>query len=292
MKRAVVLLLAAFACAGATADDAYWRDAQILRDGVRIKKLSLVKPRLMKAWIARVDLTTPGIGFVTTERAKRWGEPMPDYTNKVLLVCTKREKTADFLTRKRAEGQKVALAVNTAPWRPWCAPWTHAWANPMRWVVSGGVEVCAGPTPGKGALFVIWKDGRCEITSRVAPDRRGDVAHVHPGFQIIATNGVRGVLGSPDSLHPRLAFGLSTDKRFLYLLAVDGRQPKWSLGANLGDLCDLLLAAGAADVLNMDGGGSTSLVVFDEKTGRPRLLNRHKRGAQRPVALNLGITFD
>jgi hypothetical protein len=41
----------------------------------------------------------------------------------------------------------------------------------------------------------------------------------------------------------------------------------------------------------MDGGGSTSLILFDAQSGKPRMLNRHRGGGMRTVALNLGITF-
>ena len=290
-KLKTILILLALASAGCVTKDAYWSDAQDVRQGVKLKTLELSEPRMMKAWVIRIDLETPGIGFVTTERAENWGEPMPDFTNGVRLIRTKREKTADFMMRKRNEGHNVEIAVNTAPWGPWCPPWTHKWADPARWVVSGGTEVCAGKTPGEGALFVVYKDGRAAITSKVPPESRADVAHAHPGFTIIATNGVALVDRNPKSIHPRTAFGLSGNGRYLYLLALDGRQPGYSLGANLGDLCDILLLAGASEVLNMDGGGSTSLILFDAQSGKPRMLNRHRGGGMRTVALNLGITF-
>lgn len=290
-KVAVFLFLAAV-CAVNAAENAYWRDAQELRKGVKFKELKMSRPRKMNAWVMRIDLKTPGIGFVSTERAARWGERMPDYTNGVRIIRTKREKTASFMKRKRAEGKNVMVAVNTAPWGPWCPPWNHAYADPGRWVVSGGIEVCAGKTPGKGALFVVRKDGRAKITSYVPPAERKEVAHVHPGFAIIATNGIAIAGSDLKSLHPRTAFGVSGGGRYLYLLAVDGRQPGYSLGANMKDLCDIMLEAGASDVMNMDGGGSTSLVVYDKTAKAPRMLNRHHGGAMRTVALNFGITFD
>ena len=58
------------------------------------------------------------------------------------------------------------------------------------------------------------------------------------------------------------------------------------------DLCDIMLAAGAEDVMNMDGGGSTSLVIYDEAAKSPRMLNHQRGGGMRTVALNFGITFD
>lgn len=60
--------------------------------------------------------------------------------------------------------------------------------------------------------------------------------------------------------HPRSAIGISRDSTRLYLLAVDGRRG-WSVGMTLAEVADALLAAGAWDALNLDGGGSTALWV-------------------------------
>ena len=72
---------------------------------------------------------------------------------------------------------------------------------------------------------------------------------------------------------------------------MDGRQPGYSEGATYADLADLLLRDGCADAINMDGGGSTSLVVYDRARNRPRMLNRHANGYVRKTALNLGLVF-
>ncbi len=290
MNRVVISFLALIITFSAMANNSYWRNVRDMRRGVKIKELSLTEPRMMKAWMVRVDLKTSGIGFVTTERADEWGEDMPDYTNKVMKIHTERERTIDFMSRKRSEGKKVEIAVNTSPWAPWCSPWTHKWGNLNRWAVSHGVELCAGKPSAKGAFFVVKKNGRAAIVDCVDPALRNKVAHVHPGFTIIATNGVA-IAEKEVSLHPRTALGLSRDARYLYLLVVDGRQPKRSLGASLSDLSKMLLEAGASDAMNMDGGGSTSLVVYDSAKKAPRMLNSHRKGAIRKVAMNLGIVF-
>jgi hypothetical protein len=285
----VALSLVSFLC---QADDSYWNDVQDLRPGVKLKELSLTNPRLMKAWVMRIDLQTPGIGFVSTERAAEWGEPMPDYTNRSFRICTKREKTVDFMMRKRKEGFNVDIAVNTAPWSPWTSPYTNRWAHLNGWTVGNGKELSVRKVPNNGAFFVIDKQGRACITAAVSRLEQRAVAHAHPGFSVIADNGVPRPDTKDQSIHPRTAVGLSRNKRYIYLLVIDGRQPGYSLGARLIDLCNILIPAGADDIINMDGGGSTSLVVFDSKTRKPRMLNRHHREKMRPVALNFGITFD
>ncbi|HCH87127.1 MAG TPA: hypothetical protein DFL85_16665, partial [Lentisphaeria bacterium] len=47
---------------------------------------------------------------------------------------------------------------------------------------------------------------------------------------------------------------------------------------------------GAADAINMDGGGSATLCYWDEKTKTPVTVNRQtESGYQRPVGSNIGI---
>ena len=92
-------------------------------------------------------------------------------------------------------------------------------------------------------------------------------------------------------IHPRTAFGLSRDRKTFVILAVDGRQPGYSEGATCADLADILLREGCADAINMDGGGSTSLVIYDHGRNCPLMLNRHANGYVRKTALNLGLIF-
>jgi hypothetical protein len=75
---------------------------------------------------------------------------------------------------------------------------------------------------------------------------------------------------------PRTALGITADGSLL-LVAVDGRQPRHSLGLTLEGLAQLLRSLGAAEALNLDGGGSTVMTVGDTPVSRP------SDGAERPV---------
>ena len=63
--------------------------------------------------------------------------------------------------------------------------------------------------------------------------------------------------------HPRTAAGVSRDGHRLILAVVDGRQKPYSDGMTLRELGTLMLALGARDALNLDGGGSTTFVYAD-----------------------------
>lgn len=67
--------------------------------------------------------------------------------------------------------------------------------------------------------------------------------------------------------HPRTAAG-RTAGGALVLLVVDGRQPE-SGGVNLEQLAEIMLSLGVEQALNLDGGGSSTLVVKGMMLNRP-----------------------
>jgi hypothetical protein len=76
--------------------------------------------------------------------------------------------------------------------------------------------------------------------------------------------------------HPRTAIGVDGDGRML-LVVVDGRRRK-SVGMDLVQLASLMKRLGAVSALNLDGGGSSTMVV------RGRVVNKPSDGRQRPVS--------
>lgn len=67
--------------------------------------------------------------------------------------------------------------------------------------------------------------------------------------------------------HPRTAIASLRDGRAL-LAVVDGRQPG-SIGMTLAELAGLLIEFGAVEAMNLDGGGSTTMVVKGAIVNRP-----------------------
>lgn len=74
---------------------------------------------------------------------------------------------------------------------------------------------------------------------------------------------------------PRTALGIKADGRVL-LLVVDGRQSH-SIGATLTETAQLLQKFGAVDGFNLDGGGSSEMVV------QGQIVNSPSDGGERPV---------
>lgn len=81
------------------------------------------------------------------------------------------------------------------------------------------------------------------------------------------------------SRHPRSAVGYNAEK--VFLVAVDGRQPGYSVGMSLPELAELMISLGAEEALNLDGGGSTTLWA------EGKVQNRPSDGFPRPIANSL-----
>jgi hypothetical protein len=101
-------------------------------------------------------------------------------------------------------------------------------------------------------------------------------------------------LPSPDdaSLHPRTAIGYSRNGRYLHLVVIDGRQPFYSDGMTQYELAEFMISLGDQYAMNLDGGGSSTMVV-EGADGKPRGLNspidNYVPGRERPVANHLGV---
>lgn len=71
-----------------------------------------------------------------------------------------------------------------------------------------------------------------------------------------------------ETRHPRTAVAKLKDGKFL-MMTVDGRQPGTSVGMSLPELAEYLLSLGAVDAMNLDGGGSTTMVLDGKVVNKP-----------------------
>jgi hypothetical protein len=87
--------------------------------------------------------------------------------------------------------------------------------------------------------------------------------------------------------YPRAALGVGDGS--LVLVAVDGRSAD-DAGLTLGELAELMHLLGARRALNLDGGGSTSLVCEGRLVNRPREAHGVEVAGGRPVVTALAFT--
>lgn len=76
---------------------------------------------------------------------------------------------------------------------------------------------------------------------------------------------------------PRTAVGI-TPTGGVILAVVDGRQPRHSVGLTLQETAEFMRELGARSALNLDGGGSSTMVIEGE------VVNRPSDGRERPVS--------
>lgn len=69
--------------------------------------------------------------------------------------------------------------------------------------------------------------------------------------------------------HPRSAVGIRADGAWVFVV-VDGRRFGPRGGVTVSELAKLMLSLECVDALNLDGGGSSTLVVSDRVVNRPR----------------------
>jgi hypothetical protein len=200
------------------------------------------------AYIERIDLTAPGIGFTTTPASG----PLE----------TTSQSTSQFL---QSTGAEVAINANF---------FSDVAATPspedlLGLAVSNGTVVAPqsfGSNDAAASLLITKTNAATISPAGSTPVDLSNVFNAVSGNQIV-TDGVNtsavtpnGAPHDPFGLDPRTGIGLSEDGRYLYLIAIDGRQPGYSVGVTTSDEAALMIDLGIFDGLNLDGGGSTALV--------------------------------
>ncbi len=232
-------------------------------------------PRPLITHVITVDMRTSGLRFLVTP---------PD------------EKGSDLPLRARTTSQflrefGVQIAINGDGFSPW---WSRSLADYFPHV--GDPVRPRGNTASQGRVY--WSTDANYPTLYVSS--RNTLSFDAPAKPYNALSGesmlVEGGNPIPDlensALHPRTAIGYSRNGRYLYLVVVDGRQSFYSEGITLQDLAMLMISLGAQYAMNLDGGGSSTMVVASGD-GQPRILNspidNYIPGRERPVADHLGI---
>lgn len=270
-----------------------WMRAKSIASGIRLKDFTYNKPRPLKVYAVRIDLAHPDIYLVTNQRDKDWGQAMPDYPQ--MKIQTRRTRVYDFMQSYQRSGQDMRLAVNASPWRPWTKPFTHKYAGSIGLMVSNGTVV-ALPQKRTVPALVVRKNGKVELIKFKEGDKTSDIQLALSGFEIVLQDGKQ-VCNNKIVLHPRTFYGLSRDGSKLYLVIADGRQKDYSEGMALCEGARFLKYLGADDGINMDGGGSTTLVtgsngkaeVVNTPPGAGQADKKDKYKYTRKVANSLGV---
>lgn len=266
------------ACARETAAPRAPQTAAI-STGVGIRTIVRSQPTPLVTHVVEIDLATaPGILKVVAERGKGG-----------LVAAT---------VSRLAERNGLSVAVNASffqvPGGKY--PDDGERINPVGALILGG-ETISPKGPGLGLInAALCIEGR-NVRIEKGFECRGATFGFASGplllwqGQPVDTEFADAIFQSPR--HPRTAVGVDSAKGKVWLLVADGRQPGISEGATLDELKEMLKGLGAVDALNLDGGGSSTLVARLPTVGL-RVLNVpiHDRvpGLERPVVSALGMT--
>jgi len=251
---------------------------QQLYKGITYIRDVRTSPRPLVIHVVEVQLDEDGIRFLVTP-----GDPAQDYPVRAQTV-------SQFLTQ-----YDLQLAINGDFFEPWWSngifdyyPHVGDGADPLGFASSEGV-IYSDQLENHPTLY-ISQDNQLSLTVS-----DGEEYNAISGSIVLISNGEVELPRDEQyhtDLHPRTALGWSEDANTLIIVVVDGRQPNYSEGVSLYELADIMQAYGAYMALNIDGGGSSTLVMEGE-TGEPIVLNspidQRIPGRERPVANHLGI---
>lgn len=247
-----------------------------LFNGVTYYRKESAAPRKIVAHIIVLDPKMEGVQFLVTPPSHSSG-----------ILCSR--KTSQFI---KEFGMKIAINGDGFKY---LSPSEY---DPQTYCPSGGEPV----------KVFSYAASRGNVYSPKLPDRpvlyisqNNDILFDTPPSSIYnAISGDRYLVrkGSVptnlenQSIEPRTAIGLSQNGRSLILAVVDGRQPGYSEGVTFPEMGSLMLAHGAYNAINLDGGGSSTLAI-QGVLGVPFLLNSPIEGGipgnEAAVANHLGI---
>lgn len=224
--------------------------------GIDFRKAESDDP-LQKVCVLRIDTEQEGLRFYTNGRYQDFKDTERE---------TERTTTVDFLSEN-----ELNVAVNANFYSPFNAETrvSRGPSNVIGLAVSDGVLVSTADS--RYPSFTVSFGGVPEIRELGPEDSIEGIHTAVAGNRIVLREG-KVVEQSDKAIHPRTAVGISRDRRYVYLMTIDGRQPTFSIGASYEDVGRWMLEFGAWEALNLDGGGSTSMVTR-EALGKAKVLN-------------------
>lgn len=252
---------------------------EIWFQGVEYFRETRTAPRPAVIHVVKINLDAPGIGSLVTPPDPLEGRQL------------RGETTSQFLAR-----YKLQIAINGDFFEPWSDN------TPLEFYPHLGDPVdVLGFAASRGRVYsqgqvnhptlYLSQDNQASFDQPIGP-----IWNAISGNLIFVKTGIPDQIELSDSYHqmphPRTAVALDSTGRTLILILVDGRQSSYSEGATMRELAEIAIHYGAFEALNLDGGGSTALVIAGPD-GQPILINSpihtHMPTAERPIANHLGI---
>ncbi|MBF8185082.1 phosphodiester glycosidase family protein [Nonomuraea sp. K274] len=153
--------------------------------------------------------------------------------------------------------------------------------------IPAGTSILLGRDAGAAALSALKAGDRVDVKYQPKSSDGSTVKAAVGGNWVLVKDGE--VQNSTDTAaHPRTAVGFSADGRKMYLLTVDGRQVD-SRGVTLNELAAMMIELGAANALNLDGGGSSTMLAREPGAADVQIENTPSDGGERHVPNGLAL---
>lgn len=249
--------------------------------GIEFRKEVRYRPRLIRFFLLRVDLTNPRLlcdVAVATDRRSKEGPRIiledPTRLAREFGMLAAVNANPFGLTPIETEAKSTSTGI---PLKDRSAVTICGWVKMRRGMISQ-------PSP-RFWSFWITPEGTPEVGNPASPP---EALVAVAGFGPLILEG-KIVASAGGPLDRRTALGFDRNRSSLLLMVVDGKQPGWSEGVTYGEVADLLLEAGAFWAIQLDG-GSSSVMLLRGPSGEMEVVNRPPDLAGvRPVPVLLGI---
>lgn len=164
-------------------------------------------------------------------------------------------------------------------------------AAPGSGPIPDGTTVLVGREAGAALLTALEPGDPVSLEYRVRTDSGTVPRTAVGGRELLVVDGVaqNHEGGGNNTAAPRTAVGFSEDGRTMQVITVDGRQAD-SGGVTLTELATMMRRAGSYSALNLDGGGSSTLLAREPGSDALHVENSPSDGSERTVPNGLALT--
>ncbi|MFN5272277.1 MAG: phosphodiester glycosidase family protein [Planctomycetota bacterium] len=260
-----------------------WR----LPTGVGYEHIVRKEPRPLHIHVLQIDTQAPDLSFDVAAG----DDPDGDGPAEVALAHP----------RDLAKKVNAIAAINTSAWAMLTDPQT---GKKPGYIVGGAADISGWVSqadrlisPPQGGYWSVWMDASKRIKiGTIASKEELQEKGVQAKW---AVSGFRGILKDSQVLvepsqvrHPRTAVGLSKDGNQFVWMVVDGRQQGYSEGVSEEELAKLLIERGCSEGINLDGGGSSSMWIRNDKDELSVANSPSEKTGVRPVPVVLSLIRD
>ncbi len=231
----------------------------------------------VQAYALEIDLSNPNVGLIASYK---------DYMNDLAPTPTWGMQTVRDQAIAAENYHKNTLnkpnfeivgGIN-------CDFFNMQFGNPMGSLVMNGIVYNETTSGANSSYFAILDDGSAVIGSGAIPENAVEVVG---GSVMLVQNGVvnPNIKGNLDKF-PRTSIGLTADGKVI-LVTADGRQAPSSCGQTFEENAQQMLSLGCVTALQVDGGGSATLVSQREGETALSVRNSPSDGTERTVSTSL-----